>query len=54
MRKSISRNITKAKEQGFYITMNYIGVETPEIAESRVKHRVENGGHGIPSDAMSQ
>lgn len=52
--KSISRNIIKAKEQGFYITMNYIGVETPEIAEDRVKHRVENGGHGIPSDTINR
>ncbi|WP_138202900.1 zeta toxin family protein [Haloimpatiens lingqiaonensis] len=52
--KSISRNIIKAKEQGFYITMNYIGVETPEIAEARVMHRVENGGHGIPSDTINR
>ncbi|MEW8994443.1 zeta toxin family protein [Clostridium sp.] len=52
--KSISRNIIKAKEQGFYITMNYIGVETPEIAEARVNHRVENGGHGIPSDTINR
>lgn len=50
--KSISRNIIKAKEQGFYITINYIGVETPKIAEARVKHRVEKGGHGIPSDTI--
>lgn len=52
--KSISRNILKAKEQGFYITMNYIGVESPKIAEDRVKHRVENGGHGIPSDTINR
>lgn len=52
--KSISRNIIKTKEQGFYITMNYIGVETPEIAEARVKNRVENGGHGIPSDTINR
>ena len=52
--KSISRNILKAKEQGFYITMNYIGVESPKIAEDRVKHRVKNGGHGIPSDTINR
>ena len=30
--KSIIRNIKLAKEKGFYVTMNYIGVESVEIA----------------------
>ena len=28
--------------------MNYIGVESPEIAKERIKIRVSKGGHGIP------
>lgn len=28
--------------------MNYIGVESPEIAKERVKIRVSKGSHGIP------
>ncbi len=46
--KSIIRNIRLAKENGFYIVMNYIGVDDPEIAKERVKIRVSKGGHGIP------
>lgn len=46
--KSIIKNISLAKEKGFYIIMNYIGVEGPEVAKERVKIRVSKGGHGIP------
>ena len=45
---SIVKNITKEKKKGFYIVMNYIGVESPEIAKERIKIRVSKGGHGIP------
>lgn len=45
---SIVKNIRNAKEKGFYVVMNYIGVESPEIAKERVKIRVSKGGHGIP------
>ena len=45
---SIVKNIKNAKEKGFYVVMNYIGVESPEIAKERIKIRVSKGGHGIP------
>ncbi|MFQ7000214.1 MAG: zeta toxin family protein [Clostridium sp.] len=45
---SIVKNINNAKKKGFYIVMNYIGVESPEIAKERIKIRVSKGGHGIP------
>ncbi|MDB2090677.1 zeta toxin family protein [Clostridium paraputrificum] len=46
--RSIVKNIKFAKENGFYIVMNYIGLENPELAKKRVKIRVSKGGHGIP------
>ena len=46
--KSIIKNIKFAKENGFYIVMNYVGVKDPEVAKERVKIRVSKGGHGIP------
>lgn len=46
--RSIVKNIKFAKENGFYIVMNYIGLENPELAKERVKIRVSKGGHGIP------
>lgn len=45
--RSIMKNIKQAKKNGFYIEMHYVGVENVEIAKSRVKLRVEKGGHGI-------
>lgn len=52
--KSILRNISKAKEKGFYVVMNYIGVESSKIAKERVKIRVSKGGHGIPDDVIEK
>lgn len=51
--KSIIRNIRLAKENGFYIVVNYIvvnyiGVDNTDIAKERVRIRVSKGGHGIP------
>ncbi|WP_300381425.1 zeta toxin family protein [Clostridium sp.] len=46
--KSIIKNIKVAKEKGFYIVMNYVGIKDPELAKERVKIRVSKGGHGIP------
>jgi len=52
--KSIIMNIKKAKEKGFFVVMNYIGLENPEIAKARVKFRVSKGGHGIPDDIIEK
>ena len=52
--KSIIKNIKKAKSKGFYIVMNYIGVESPDIAKDRVKYRVSQGGHGIPDEDIER
>ena len=34
--------------------MNYIGVESTEIAKERVKIRVSKGGHGIPDEDIER
>jgi predicted ABC-type ATPase len=52
--KSIVRNIKKAKQKGFYVIMNYIGVDNPNIAKERVRVRILKGGHGIPEDAIER
>ena len=52
--KSIIRNIKNAKSKGFYVVMNYIGVESSDIAKDRVKHRVSQGGHGIPDEDIER
>lgn len=52
--KSIINNIKLAKEKGFYVTMNYIGIESTDIAKERVAIRVSKGGHGIPNEAIER
>ncbi len=47
-------NIKLAKEKGFYVTMNYIEVESVDIAKERVAIRVSKGGHGIPDEAIER
>lgn len=52
--KSIIRNIKLAKENGFYVVTNYIGVESPKVAKERVRFRVSKGGHGIPDEDIER
>lgn len=52
--KSIVRNIKKARQEGFYVVMNYIGIENPDIAKERVRIRVLKGGHGVPEEAIER
>jgi len=52
--RGILKSIKVAKENGFYIVMNYIGVENPEIAKDRVRMRVSKGGHGIPEEIIER
>lgn len=47
-------NINLAKENGFYVSMNYIGVQGVDIAKERVAIRVSKGGHGIPDEAIER
>lgn len=46
--RSIINNIKRAKQNGYKIILNYIGVDNSEIAKARVDLRVKKGGHGIP------
>ncbi len=47
---SIVKTIQAAKEQGFFVKMCYIGLESPELAIKRVAKRVTEGGHGIKEE----
>ncbi|MGX2974022.1 zeta toxin family protein [Ursidibacter arcticus] len=44
---SILQRMKKAKENGFHIRLNYVGVDDPDINVKRVKARVASGGHFI-------
>lgn len=51
---SIFRNINKAKELGYVIELHYVGLNSPELAKERIRHRVEMGGHGIPDEDVDR
>ena len=44
--------IRKAKERGYFITLVYFWLNSPELALERVKARVTSGGHNIPEDVI--
>jgi predicted ABC-type ATPase len=46
--KSYLSFIQKAKQKGYFISMVFFWLESPELAIERVKKRVSEGGHFIP------
>ena len=45
--RSIIKHIKDARALGYRITMYYVAVEDPEIANRRISHRIQIGGHGV-------
>lgn len=45
--KTILKLIDRAKDLVYEVYLYYVGVETPDIAKTRVKNRVSRGGHDI-------
>lgn len=52
--KTIVKNIITSKSKGFHVAMNYIGVESPDIAKERVRIRVSKGGHGVSEEVIER
>lgn len=40
----------RAKEQGYYVSLYYVGLDTPEECLARIANRVRRGGHDIPEE----
>ncbi len=47
---SIEKNIKRAREQGYYVSMFYIGLNSCDESLQRIKNRVKKGGHNIPTE----
>jgi len=39
---------------GYQVTIYYIGIASPELSEARVFHRVQAGGHDVPSGRLER
>lgn len=50
--RSILGTIQKARENGFFVIIYYIGLNSPDLAIERVNSRVKGGGHGISEDVI--
>lgn len=42
------RTVRRAREQGYYIRLYYVGLDTSKESLKRIQNRVEKGGHDIP------
>jgi predicted ABC-type ATPase len=45
--RSIAKLLKGAQEKGYYVTLLYFWLNTPDLAVERVKNRVSAGGHNV-------
>lgn len=50
--RSYASLIKRAQEKGYYVSLVYFWLESPELAIKRVKMRVSAGGHNIPEEVI--
>ena len=50
--KSYTHFIKQAQAKGYFVTLVYFWLNTPELAIERVKARVLSGGHHIPTETI--
>ena len=52
--KNIIRTILTAKEQGFTISLYYVGLANTDLAIQRVYERMKKGGHGVDDEIIKK
>lgn len=50
--RSYVKLIKKAQSVGYFVSLIFFSLPTPEQAEQRVMRRVSQGGHNIPTDVI--
>ena len=50
--RSITHLIKEAQKEGYFVTLLYFWLNTPDLAIERVKMRVAAGGHNIPESTI--
>ena len=46
--RSLKKIILRARELGYFVTVLYVWLNSPDLADARVADRVAHGGHDIP------
>lgn len=50
--RTLLKTVRMAQEAGYYVTVLYFWLNSPDLAVKRVKARVAAGGHNIPEDTI--
>ena len=50
--RTLYKTLKKAQAAGYSVTLLYFWLKSPDLAISRVKARVESGGHDIPEETI--
>jgi predicted ABC-type ATPase len=50
--RSVANLIREVQREGYYVTLLYFWLNTPELAVERVKMRVAAGGHNVPENTI--
>lgn len=50
--KSYVKFIQQAQEDGYFVTLLYFWLNSPELAIKRVEERVRSGGHNVPVEVI--
>ena len=50
--RTLYKTLKKAQAAGYTVTLLYFWLNSPDLAISRVKARVESGGHNIPEETI--
>ena len=50
--RSLIKTVRRAQDQGYFVTVVYLWLASPEIAIQRVAARVAAGGHDVPADVI--
>lgn len=50
--KGYVKKVLKAQKKGYFVTVLYFWLNSPELAIERVRIRVQEGGHDIPEETI--
>lgn len=50
--RTLLNTIRQARDEGYTVTLLYFWLNSPDLAVTRVKARVEAGGHNIPEETV--
>ena len=50
--RSYARMIPRWQAEGYWVTLVFLRVSSPEVSITRVRQRVQEGGHDVPEDVI--